>query len=181
MNLDEVAERVANSIREDEKIRVRGYVAFAVKNHAQEIRRILDETYFKIPDLFRSVSLKLGEEPCNHRNFRSLCDKYCSGGEESKNLDSSPNERLGEKEVSTFISGEGARERELNASVSNESDVEELGKEWGEILESLGPAKKTQLPLAIKGGLTLDEAKDARETSTKRLKDVMTTYARRRR
>lgn len=179
MNLDEVSGKIANSIRENKKTRIRGYVSFAVRSHAEEIRFILDRTYFKIPDLFRSVSSKLGEEPCNHRNFRTLCDKYCGSVKPFERVNNHPNQRVIQNEQDAASSREDAEERAANAGVSNDSDFEKLGEEWDEILESLGPPKKKQLPLAIKGGLTLDEAKNARKTSTKHLKDIMTSYSRR--
>ncbi|NWO07511.1 MAG: hypothetical protein HLX50_18005, partial [Alteromonadaceae bacterium] len=55
----------------------------------------------------------------------------------------------------------------------------ELGPEWQDIIDSLGPAKKQQLPLAVSRGLTLEEATNARQVSTKELKNVLTTYSRR--
>jgi hypothetical protein len=94
-------------------------------------------------------------------------------------VDTYPGEEVRQDELGAASSGEGAETREVGSSVYDESNFEKLGKEWDEILESLGPPKKKQLPLSIKGGLTLDEAKNARKTSVKHLKDIMTSYSRR--
>lgn len=174
MELHELSKKIVGSIEEAKKTKQRGYVAFAIKTHAHEISELFSVTYYKIPDLFKEVSAVLGKEPCHHRNFRTLCDRYCdeSIGSPSPAKPHSPIEKRSGK---TQEGGEDEGRENTEGNLTNG----ELGPEWQDIIDSLGPAKKQQLPLAVSRGLTLEEATNARQVSTKELKNVLTTYSRR--
>lgn len=174
MDINELSKNIAEDIKEAKKTRKLGYVAFAIKINAQDIKRILDETFYRIPDLFGHVSEQLGEDPCDIRNFRRACNKYC-------------------QENDTFSVGKGMRKNSIEKVPNTDGDISKrsdgdnesfshaqgdggLGEDWNEIIESLGPLKRQQLPEAIEAGLTLDVAKEARSKSTKALKEILTTY-----
>lgn len=178
MDIDELSKKIANSISEAKKIKRNGFVAFSVKRNSVDIKEFLDASGYKIPDLFIAVSLAAGEKPCAERSFRDLCNKYCTVDAAPKKKEENTTPKKGEEGEHSTNNGDTNIPSHTKEEVSDGGALrlDGLGDEWGEIIESLGPLKKQQLPEAIEAGLTIGVAKEARSKSIKALKEILTTY-----
>lgn len=178
MDINELSKKIAGSISEAKKVKRNGFVAFSVKRNSVDIKEFLDYSGYKIPDLFNAISFAMGEKPCAERSFRDLCNKYCTIDAAPKKVEKQVMPKHGEdvqpttsnSDLENVIHGEG------ETSGDDSLEIDGLGEEWEDIIVSLGPLKRQQLPEAIEAGLTIDIAKEARAKSIKALKEILTTY-----
>lgn len=191
IDIEDVSRSVADEISYHRKFRDRGYVAYSVKRQSEKISLLLGENHYTISDLFRCVSDRLGAEPCNHRNFRTLCDRYCYPGSTQQNnprkKSDEPNrkgEAAGKAEVEAVEKDERKEAPKENSSKKADDlklgdDVQSPGDEWDEIFEALGPLKKIELWRAIERGLTLKIAKEAHQNGLRKLQEKLSEFAER--
>lgn len=169
MDIHDLAKCIADDIHEAGRIKPRGAIVYAVKKNSDNIRAVLSESHLRIPDLFREITKKMDGPLCHPRTFRRMCDKHVDWNRESRTKTASHQPQS--------LSREGSSSEDQRLEVAQaESYAHELGDEWDEILSSLGPAKQIQLPKAVKNGLTLQEALDAKAEGVNSLRELLTTF-----